>query len=69
MAMVELVPVELIPDFDSLIEVWITLFGQSESNAIVELYQLYCETDFHYEVNRTVADWRQRRFCSRMLGA
>jgi len=29
--MVELVPVELIPDFDSLVEVWIVLFGRSES--------------------------------------
>ena len=41
MVLVELVPVELIPDFDSPIEVWIALFGRSKGNAMVELCQQY----------------------------
>ncbi len=33
-ALVELVPVELVPDFDGLVEVWIALFGRSESASV-----------------------------------
>ncbi|KAF8178012.1 hypothetical protein BJ912DRAFT_930157 [Pholiota molesta] len=33
-ALVELVPVELVPDFDALVEVWISLFGRSESLSV-----------------------------------
>ena len=63
MALAELVPVELIPDFDSLIEVWITLFGRSESNAVVELCQQYWEVDFNHGISRrAIFDVARSRF-------
>ena len=34
MAMVELVSVELIPDLNSLVEVWIALFSRRESRPV-----------------------------------
>ena len=33
-SLVELVAVELIPDFDGLVDVWIALFGRSESLSV-----------------------------------
>ena len=46
MALVELVPVEHIPSFPSLVEVWITLFGRSESTTVSSLCQQYWDADF-----------------------
>ncbi|EIW76402.1 hypothetical protein CONPUDRAFT_168949 [Coniophora puteana RWD-64-598 SS2] len=47
-ALVELVPVEQIPDFDALVEVWIALFGRSEPHAVSGICRQFW-----------VADWRQ----------
>lgn len=63
MALVELVPVELIPDFDGLVEVWVTLFGASESNTAAALCHQFWETDFKRGVaRRAILDVARSRF-------
>ena len=44
----ELVPAELVPDFDALVEVWIALFGRSENSSVEGI----CKQFWQY-------DWRQ----------
>ena len=46
MAIVELVPVEIIPDFDALAEVWIALFGRSESSSVSGIFRQFWKADF-----------------------
>ncbi|KAH0840297.1 hypothetical protein J3R83DRAFT_1306 [Lanmaoa asiatica] len=51
-AVVELVPVELIPDFDSLVEVWIALFGRSESRSVAGICRQFWQSDWRQGVAR-----------------
>src|ERR1700691_4848130 len=63
MALVELVPVELIPDFEGLVEIWITLFGRSESNTVAELCQQFWDGDFKRGIaRRAIFDVARSRF-------
>jgi nuclear pore complex protein Nup188 len=63
MVLVELVPVEMIPDFDGLVEVWITLFGRSESNTVAELCQQFWDGDFKRGIaRRAIFDVARSRF-------
>ena len=36
-SIVDMVPVELIPEFEGLLEVWIALFGRSEPPAVADI--------------------------------
>lgn len=59
----ELVPVELIPDFDGLVEIWITLFGRSESNTVDELCRQFWDADFKRGIaRRAIFDVARSRF-------
>ncbi|KAL4081354.1 nucleoporin subcomplex protein binding to Pom34-domain-containing protein [Scleroderma yunnanense] len=63
MAMVELIPVELIPDFDSLVEVWIALFGRSESRSIAGICKQFWQYDWHQGIaRRAIFDVARSRF-------
>lgn len=63
MALVELVPVELIPDFDGLVEVWVTLFGASESSTSAALCHQFWDTDFKRGfARRAILDVARSRF-------
>ena len=63
MSLVELVPVELMPDLDSLIEVWIALFGRSESKSVTGICQQFWEPDWHYSIARqAIFDVTRSRF-------
>ena len=63
MAVVELVPVELIPDFDSLVEVWIALFGRSESRSVVGICRQFWQSDWRQGVTRrAIIDVARSRF-------
>ena len=63
MAMVELVPVELIPDFDSLVEVWIALFGRSESRSVAGICKQFWQHDWHQGIaRRAILDVARSRF-------
>ncbi|KIJ94752.1 hypothetical protein K443DRAFT_11878, partial [Laccaria amethystina LaAM-08-1] len=63
MAIVELVPVELIPDFDALVEVWIALFGRSESSSVSGICRQFWEADFRTGVaRRAIIDVARQRF-------
>jgi len=63
MAMVELVPVELIPDFDSLVEVWIALFGRSESRSVAGICKQFWQYDWHQgTTRRAIFDVARSRF-------
>ena len=63
MAVLELVPVELIPDFDSLVEVWIALFGRSESRSVAGICRQFWQSDWRQGVaRRAVIDVARSRF-------
>ena len=63
MAAVELVPVELIPDFDSLVEVWIALFGRSESRSVAGICRQFWRSDWRQGVaRRAIIDVARSRF-------
>ena len=63
MAVVELVPVELIPDFDSLVEVWIALFGRSESRSVAAICRQFWQSDWRQGVaRRAIMDVARSRF-------
>ncbi|KAG1877433.1 nucleoporin subcomplex protein binding to Pom34-domain-containing protein [Suillus subluteus] len=62
-AMVELVPVELIPDFDSLVEVWIALFGRSEPQSIAGICRQFWQSDWRQGLaRRAIFDVARTRF-------
>ncbi|TFK66505.1 hypothetical protein BDN72DRAFT_730377, partial [Pluteus cervinus] len=63
MALVELVPVELIPDFEGFIDVWIALFGRSESSSVTGICSQYWQSDWHNGISRrAVFDVARSRF-------
>ncbi|KAI0690841.1 hypothetical protein BC835DRAFT_1280174 [Cytidiella melzeri] len=62
-ALVELVPVELIPEFDVFVEVWIALFGRSESKSISAISRQFWQDDWHHgTARRAVFDVARTRF-------
>ena len=62
-ALMELVPVELIPDFDALVEVWIALFGRSESQSITGICRQYWQADWQQGIARkAIFDVARSRF-------
>ncbi|THV06572.1 hypothetical protein K435DRAFT_743696 [Dendrothele bispora CBS 962.96] len=61
-ALVELIPVELIPEFDSFVDVWIALFGKSESKSIAGICTQYWQIDWHRTSRRAVIDVARSRF-------
>jgi len=62
-AMVELVPVEHIPDFDSLVEVWIALYGRSERQSIAGICRQFWQSDWRQGLaRRAIFDVARTRF-------
>jgi nuclear pore complex protein Nup188 len=62
-SIVELVPVELIPDFEALVEVWIALFGRSESQSIAGICRQFWQSDWHHgPARRAILDVARSRF-------
>ncbi|KAH9854890.1 nucleoporin subcomplex protein binding to Pom34-domain-containing protein [Lenzites betulinus] len=62
-AIVELIPVELIPDFDGLLEVWVALFGRSEPQAVAGICRQFWEADWHEGIaRRAIVDVARSRF-------
>ncbi|KAF9226911.1 hypothetical protein BS17DRAFT_697218 [Gyrodon lividus] len=63
MATVELVPVELIPDFDTLVEVWIALFGRSENQSVAGICRQFWQSDWRQgAARRAIFDVARSRF-------
>ena len=59
----ELIPVELIPDFDKFIEVWTTLFGRSESKSITAVCSQFWTADWKKGIaRRAIFDVARSRF-------
>ncbi|GJE87499.1 nucleoporin subcomplex protein binding to Pom34-domain-containing protein [Phanerochaete sordida] len=62
-SIVELVPVELIPGFEGFVEVWIALFGRSESQSVSGICRQYWQSDwFHGSTRRAILDVARSRF-------
>ncbi|KAH7909735.1 hypothetical protein BJ138DRAFT_1173545, partial [Hygrophoropsis aurantiaca] len=62
-ALVELIPVERIPDFDGLVEVWIALFGHSEPHSVAAICRQFWTGDWHHGVaRRAIFDVARARF-------
>lgn len=62
-AIVELVPVEMIPDFDGLLEVWIALFGRSETESVVSICEQFWSGDWPTgTARRAIVDVARSRF-------
>ncbi|KAJ7762365.1 nucleoporin subcomplex protein binding to Pom34-domain-containing protein [Mycena maculata] len=63
MAIVELTPVESIPQFEEFTEVWIALFGRSESKSVALICAQYWESDWHVSsARRAIFDVARARF-------
>ena len=62
-SIVELVPVELIPDFEAFVEVWIALFGRSESQSVAGICRQFWQSDwYHGTARRAILDVARSRF-------
>ncbi|KAI0068511.1 hypothetical protein BV25DRAFT_1817355 [Artomyces pyxidatus] len=62
-ALSETIPVELVPDFDTFVEVWVALFGRSESQSVIGLCQQFWQYDFVKSPSRrAVVDVARSRF-------
>ncbi|CAL1699999.1 unnamed protein product [Somion occarium] len=62
-ALVELVPVELIPQFDMFVEVWVALFGGSESVSVSGICNQFWQSDWNAgSSRRAVLDVARSRF-------
>ncbi|KAJ2936296.1 hypothetical protein H1R20_g798, partial [Candolleomyces eurysporus] len=62
-AMVELTPVELIPDFEGLVDVWVALFGRSEPLAVAAICAQFWQTDWKINnARRAIFDVARNRF-------
>ncbi|KAA1466701.1 hypothetical protein DENSPDRAFT_811950 [Dentipellis sp. KUC8613] len=62
-ALSQRVPVELVPDYDTLVEVWVSLFGRSESQTVLGLCQQFWEYDFQVSSGRrAILDVARVRF-------
>ena len=75
-ALSELVPVELIPEFDTFIDVWVALLGQSETRSVIGLCQQFWQYDLtKSKARRAILDVPRSRFpvqfrpLFRLLGA
>ncbi|KAF9445018.1 hypothetical protein P691DRAFT_777875 [Macrolepiota fuliginosa MF-IS2] len=61
--LVELIPVEHIPDFDLFVEVWVTLFGRSESQSITAICGQFWQSDWKHGIaRRAIFDVARSRF-------
>lgn len=59
----EAMPVELIPDFDALVEVWIALFGRGEADSVVGICLQFWQHDFRQgPARRAILDAARARF-------
>lgn len=62
-SIIELIPVELIPDFDSFVDVWIALFGRSESQSVAGICRQFWQGDWHAgTARRAIFDVARSRF-------
>lgn len=62
-ALSELVPVEVIPEFDTFVDVWIALLGQSESRSVIGLSQQFWQYDLtKSKARRAILDVPRSRF-------
>ncbi|PBL00664.1 hypothetical protein ARMGADRAFT_982963 [Armillaria gallica] len=62
-ALLDLTSVENIPDFDSFVEVWIALFGRSESRSVAGICSQYWQFDWEYgPARRAIFDVARSRF-------
>ncbi len=62
-ALTDYEPVEMIPDFEGLVEVWIALFGQSESSTISGICRQYWDFDWKQGISRRgIIDFARTRF-------
>ena len=75
-ALSERVPVELIPEFDTFIDIWVALFGQSETRSVIGLCQQFWQYDLtKSKARRAILDVARSRFpvqftpLLRLLGA
>ncbi|KZV70297.1 hypothetical protein PENSPDRAFT_631949 [Peniophora sp. CONT] len=59
----EAMPVELIPDFDTLVEVWVALFGRGEAHSVVGICLQFWRHDFRQgPARRAILDAARARF-------
>lgn len=63
MSLVDLIPVEMIPVFDTLVEVWIALFGRAEPASVEGICQQFWEHDSSEGITRrAIFDVARTRF-------
>ncbi|KAE9409247.1 hypothetical protein BT96DRAFT_848617 [Gymnopus androsaceus JB14] len=63
MSLVELVPIEAIPEFNLFVEVWVALFGRSESQSITGICSQYWQVDWQTGLaRRAIFDVSRTRF-------
>ena len=63
MSLVDLIPVEMVPGFETLVEVWIALFGRAEPASIEGICQQFWEHDSSEGITRrAIFDVARTRF-------
>ncbi|KAH9939314.1 uncharacterized protein BXZ73DRAFT_99515 [Epithele typhae] len=61
-SIVDMIPVELIPDFDGLLEAWVSLFGRSEPQSVVGICRQFWLQDCENSSRRAIVDVARARF-------
>jgi nuclear pore complex protein Nup188 len=56
------VKVDLIPEFDTFVEVWVALFGRAESEVVASLCSQFWSSDFERPARRAILDATRARF-------
>ncbi|KAF9029989.1 hypothetical protein BDZ89DRAFT_1064957 [Hymenopellis radicata] len=63
LSLLDMTSVETIPDFDGFVEVWIALFGRSESQSVAAICRQYWQFDWQYAASRrAIFDVARSRF-------
>ncbi|THH16450.1 hypothetical protein EW146_g4202 [Bondarzewia mesenterica] len=61
--LLDIYPVEFIPGFDTVVEVWIALFGRGEVDSVAILCQQYWQSDYAIRISRrAILDVARTRF-------
>ncbi|KAL1740204.1 nucleoporin subcomplex protein binding to Pom34-domain-containing protein, partial [Schizophyllum fasciatum] len=62
-SVLDIVPVESIPDFYALVDIWVALFGRSEMDSVFLLCHQYWHMDWHHGLSRrAIFDVARARF-------
>ncbi|KAI0031662.1 hypothetical protein K488DRAFT_51614 [Vararia minispora EC-137] len=60
--LMDVIKVDLIPEFDTFVDVWVALFGRAESDIVTPLAHQFWQCDFDNPARRAILDATRARF-------